>query len=283
VCADLVPRTIHTTEGAVRWGCWGDGPPMVLVHGTPFSSSVWRGVLAGLVHSRQVFVWDMVGFGRSEQRTGQNVGLAAQARVFAELLRHWRLPAPVVVAHDVGGLVALRAHLLEGASYAELTLLDAVGVPGWSSGAFFDVTHNHPEVFSQLPGFAHRALVASKLEDASHRGLRPAVLDELLAPWRGKRGQAAFYRQYAQASEEDTLEIQDRLAELTIPIRMLWGREDRWLPPAYAAEMRARIPHAEFAWIGDAGHLVQEDAPAQLLAHLLRPVADRAHRCAQVG
>jgi pimeloyl-ACP methyl ester carboxylesterase len=270
--ADLVPSTIQTAGGTVRWGSWGDGPPVVLVHGTPFSASVWREVLPGLASWRQVFVWDMVGFGQSEQGDGQDVSLAAQGRVFAELLRQWSLPSPTVVAHDVGGLVALRALLLEGSTYQELTLLNAVAVPGWSSGAFFEVTKNHPDVFSRLPGFAHRALVASKLEDASHRGLRPAVLDELLQPWCGQRGQAAFYRQYAQASEADTLEIQDHLDSLTLPIRILWGREDRWLPPAYAAQVRAQVPYAEFAWIDDAGHLVQEDAPAQLLAHLLRPV-----------
>jgi pimeloyl-ACP methyl ester carboxylesterase len=274
--ADLVPDTIQTAGGTVRCGIWGDGPPMVLLHGTPFSSSVWREVLPGLAFSHRVFVWDMPGFGQSEQRPGQDVSLARQGRVFAQLLRHWELRSPSVVAHDVGGVVALRALLLEGSSYHELTLVDAVGVPGWSGGGFFDVTRQNPDVFSRLPGFAHRALVASKIADASHRGLRPAALQEFLHPWCGDGGQAAFYRQYAQASEADTVEIQDRLASLTVPVRILWGRQDRWLPEAYAAHMRARIPHAEFAWIDDAGHLVQEDAPAQLLAHLLRPVRSPA-------
>ena len=269
---ELVPNTVMTVEGAVRWGSFGRGQPLVLLHGTPLSSSVWREVLPGLTSSRQVFVWDMPGFGKSEQRATQDVSLAAQARVFAQLLLQWSLPAPAVVAHDVGGVVALRALLLEGSDYEELTLLDAVGVPGWSHGGFFDVTKNHPDVFSRLPGFAHRALVASKLEDGSHRGLRPTALAEFLRPWCGERGQAAFYRQYAQASEDDTDEIREKLGSISIPVRILWGREDGWLPPTYADEMRARIPHTEFEWIQDAGHLVQEDAPAQLLAHLLRPI-----------
>jgi pimeloyl-ACP methyl ester carboxylesterase len=272
---DLVPNTLRTAGGTVRWGSWGEGPPLVLLHGTPFSSSVWREVLPGLATSRQVFAWDMLGFGKSEQRTGQDVSLGAQGRIFAELLREWSLPSPAIVAHDVGAVVALRALLVEGSNCEELTLLNAVGVPGWSSGGFFDVTRNNPEVFSRLPGFAHRALVASKLEDGSHRGLRPAVLAEFLSPWCGERGQAAFYRQYAQAREDDTAAIRDKLGSLRIPIRILWGREDRWLPPAYAAQMRANIPHTEFAWIDDAGHLVQEDAPAELLAHLLRPIRGR--------
>jgi pimeloyl-ACP methyl ester carboxylesterase len=189
--ADLVPDTIQTAGGTVRCGIWGDGPPMVLLHGTPFSSSVWREVLPGLVSAHRVFVRDMLGFGQSEQRHDQDVSLARQGRVFAQLLRHWELRSPSVVAHDVGGVVALRALLLEGSSYHELTLVDAVGVPGWSGGGFFEVTSQNPDVFSRLPGFAHRALVANKIADASHRGLRPAALEEFLHPWCGDGGQAA--------------------------------------------------------------------------------------------
>src|SRR5919198_270556 len=179
---ELVPNTVMTVEGAVRWGSFGRGQPLVLLHGTPLSSSVWREVLPGLTSFRQVFVWDMPGFGKSEQRATQDVSLAAQARVFAQLLLQWSLPAPAVVAHDVGGVVA------------------------------------------------------SKLEDGSHRGLRPTALAEFLRPWCGERGQAAFYRQYAQASEDDTDEIREKLGSISIPVRILWGREDGWLPPTYADE-----------------------------------------------
>ncbi|WP_461144830.1 alpha/beta fold hydrolase [Salinifilum aidingensis] len=48
----------------------------------------------------------------------------------------------------------------------------------------------------------------------------------------------------------------------------MWGSEDRILPPRYARWLHDRIPHAELHWIDGAGHVLQEDAPAQLLAHL---------------
>src|SRR5262245_57196178 len=124
----LLDRAFRTASGdEVRWAVLGEdaaAPPVVLLHGTPFSSYVWRGVARALAARRRVFVWDMPGYGASGMRDGQDVSLGAQARVFVELLEHWGLTGersrPAVVAHDFGGCVALRAHLLHGARYTRL-------------------------------------------------------------------------------------------------------------------------------------------------------------------
>ncbi|MEV0109889.1 hypothetical protein AB0H42_26610 [Nocardia sp. NPDC050799] len=50
-----------------------------------------------------------------------------------------------------------------------------------------------------------------------------------------------------------------------IPVQLLWGREDCVLPPEYGHWLDEHIPHARLHWIGDAGHPLQEDAPARLL------------------
>ena len=102
-------------EGAIRWTSVGSGPPIVLVHGTPYSSRIFRGIVPALAEHREVFLFDHLGYGQSEQREGQDLGIAAQGRRFARLIEHWRLDAPSVVATDIGGAVALRTLLLEDA------------------------------------------------------------------------------------------------------------------------------------------------------------------------
>lgn len=257
----------QTHSGVVRWTAFGSGDPIVLVHGTPYSSFLWRDIAPALALTRRVFVFDHLGFGQSEQREGQDLSLAAQARNFTRLLGHWGLSAPSVVAHDIGGAVALRALLLEGANYRDLTLFDAVSGGAWERG-LYRLILEHAEVFDQLPDYAHEALVASHLRHATHVGLRPEVLDAYLAPWRGTTGQAAFYRQYSQIRQADTAEYEHLLGEISVPVRLIWGREDRILPPEYAEWLHARVPNAELSWVEGAGHLLQEDAPARLLAHL---------------
>ncbi|MFE6740462.1 alpha/beta fold hydrolase [Streptomyces tubercidicus] len=269
-------RTFRSSSGdAVRWTVLGEGQPdapaVVLLHGTPFSSYVWRGVARALAARHRVFVWDMPGYGASEQRAGQDVSLGAQAGVFAELLAYWGLATeaarPAVVAHDFGGCVALRAHLLHGVRYARLALVAPVALAPWGSPTY-RLLGAHPDVFAQLPPDLHRALVREYVSSASHPGLHPAVLDRLVEPWCTDAGRPAFYRQIAQNDQRFTDEIQNRYGELTLPTLICWGAQDTWIPPARGHELAARIPGSHLRLIEGAGHLVQEDAPAELASLL---------------
>ncbi|WP_395575140.1 alpha/beta fold hydrolase [Streptomyces sp. BK79] len=263
-------ETFRSTSGDVRWGSLGQNAqdPVVLLHGTPFSSYVWRAVARSLARRHQVFVWDMPGYGVSEMSADQDVSLAAQGRVFTEILAHWGLEEPLVVAHDFGGAVALRAHLLHGARYRALALVDPVALAPWGS-PFFRLVGEHSEVFEQLPPALHHALVREYITSASSPGLHPAVLDRLVRPWLGDLGQPAFYRQIAQADQRYTDEVQDKYGEIAIPTLVCWGQDDTWIPVAKGRELAARIPGARLEPIADAGHLVQEDAPAELTAALI--------------
>ncbi|OEV14224.1 alpha/beta fold hydrolase [Streptomyces nanshensis] len=263
-------ETFRSSAGTVRWDRLGPPgqDPVVLLHGTPFSSYVWRAVARALARRHQVFVWDMPGYGTSEKSAGQDVSLAAQGRVFTELLDHWGLGQPLVAAHDFGGAVSLRAHLLHGARYRALALVDPVALAPWGS-PFFRLVGAHSGVFEQLPPALHRALVREYVGSASGPGLHPAVLDRLVEPWLGEDGQAAFYRQIAQADQLYTDEVQDRYGELALPVLVCWGQDDTWIPPERGRELTARIPGARLEPVEGAGHLVQEDAPAQLTGALL--------------
>ncbi|GHH32569.1 alpha/beta fold hydrolase [Streptomyces candidus] len=269
-------RTFPSSAGEVRWDRLGDSgaPPVVLLHGTPFSSYVWRAVARTLAaRGHQVYVWDMPGYGQSEKREGQDVSLGAQGTVFAELLAHWapRTP-PAVVAHDFGGTTALRAHLLHGARYHRLALVDPVALAPWGT-SFFRLVGQHAEVFEQLPPHLHAALVREYIGTASARGLHPAVAEELAAPWLGPAGQGAFYRQIAQSDQRWTDEIEGRYGELDLPVLVCWGEDDTWIPLERGRALTARIPGAAFIPIPGAGHLVQEDAPAELTGALLEFLA----------
>ncbi|MEV8320595.1 alpha/beta hydrolase [Streptomyces sp. NPDC059900] len=264
-------QTYAGPTGTVRWAVLGpaDAPPVVLVHGTPFSSYVWRGVARALSREHRVYVWDLPGYGTSQMQDGQDVTLAAQARVLTALLAHWELDEPAVIAHDFGGCVALRAHLLHGARYGRLAVVDPVALAPWGSPAYRLLGEN-AGVFDQLPPALHEALVRAYVSSASQRGLHPAVLDRLVEPWCTPEGRSAFYRQIEQNDQRFTDEIQDRYGELALPVLICWGTEDTWIPVERGHELAKLIPGAELRLIEGAGHLVQEDAPAELTGGLLR-------------
>jgi pimeloyl-ACP methyl ester carboxylesterase len=257
-------------DGVVRWNSFGDGPPIVLVHGTPYSSFLWRDVAVALARGgRQVYVFDHLGYGQSDKGEGQDLTLAAQGRNFAELLRQWNLDRPSVVACDIGGAIVLRALLLEGAAFSDLTLFDAVTGGTWEHGLFGQIRQHH-DVFEQLPAYAHEALVRAHLRNGTHQGYRPGVLETYLAPWLGADGQAAYYRQYRQLSQDHTADYEHLLETIDIPVTLLWGRDDQILPPPHGQWIEDRVTNPGLTWIDDAGHLLPEDAPAQLIERLLQ-------------
>jgi pimeloyl-ACP methyl ester carboxylesterase len=103
----------------VAYDVLGDGRPIVMAHGTPFSSYVWRNIARELAREYQVFLFDLLGYGQSEMRDGHDVSLGVQNRLFAALLNHWNLKRPNVLCHDIGAATALRAHLLNGCDYTK--------------------------------------------------------------------------------------------------------------------------------------------------------------------
>ncbi len=61
-----------------------------------------------------------------------------------------------------------------------------------------------------------------------------------------------------------------------MPVLICWGTDDTWLPPSKGEQLASSIPGAHPCWLEGAGHLVQEDAPAQLTAALMRFLGHRA-------
>ncbi len=247
----------------VRWGRAGSGPDVVFCHGTPWSSWLWAPYAESLAADFTVHLWDMPGYGTSSKEPDHRVSLDVQGELFADLLEHWGLGAPHVVAHDYGGAVSLRAHLLHGSRFASLALVDVVAVAPWGSD-YFRLVREHADVFTALPPAIHEGALRAYVAGASHPGPTPAALDALVAPWLGDEGQAAFYRQIAQADQAYTDEVEPLYPELDLPVLVVWGTDDTWIPVDRAHRLADVIPGAELRLVEGAGHLIQLDQPAAL-------------------
>ncbi|MFC5833439.1 alpha/beta fold hydrolase [Nonomuraea insulae] len=248
----------------IAWGRVGAGPAVVFCHGTPFSSLLWQPFAEALSRDFTVHLWDMPGYGLSSKHAGHPVDFGVHADALAALLTHWDLDRPHVVAHDFGGAVSLRAHLSAGVGYASLMLVDVVAIPP-SGSPFFRFVQDHPDLLGQLPAYIHTAIVRAYIQGASHRGLRDDDLDDLVRPWTGEDGQPAFYRQIADYDERFLEENERLLGGMSIPVRILWGVDDAWIPANVARRLQSLIPGAELSLIDDAGHLVHHDAPVPLM------------------
>lgn len=266
-------NTFEWAGRSIVWRAVGHGPAVVLCHGTPFSSEVWRPYADALAADFTVYTWDMPGYGRSSKRPEDPVDFASQAEAFAALLELWSLERPRVIAHDFGAAVSLRTHLTLGVPYASLMLVDPVAIPPTGS-PFFRFVEEHPTVLTELPGFIHEAVVRRYIGGASHPGFADGELAALAAPWLDEAGQAAFYQQIADFDEAYLEEIQRGCPTIEIPVQILWGEQDAWIPAERGRRLAQLIPGAGFELIPGAGHLVQHDAPVVLADRIRRWLAD---------
>lgn len=266
-----LPNTSLIEGNAVRWGKLGSGPPLVAIHGTPFSSQVWRRIVPQLADLRTVYFFDLVGYGQSEMRQGQDVSLAVQNRVLAALFQEWELDRPDVLAHDFGGATALRGHYLNGLRYASLTIFDAVALAPWGS-PFVQHVRKHEAAFSGMPDYMHRALLTAYLQSAAHNLLSEEAMETYSAPWLGPIGQPAFYRQIAQMDQTFTDEVQGLYGAMDCLVTVMWGLKDNWIPYEQGEALAALISDRPCVPIENSGHLVQEDRPEAIVAAVLKQI-----------
>jgi len=261
--------------GRVAWDRLGEGAPIVLVHGTPSWSYLWREVAPLLAERFSVYLLDLLGYGDSERREDQDVSIAAQGRVLVELLERWGLEAPGLVGHDIGGATVLRAHLVEGGAAGPIALVDAVALNPWNTPTTMHI-RAHLDAYRTMPMDVYEEVVKAHLRTAVHRPLNDETLAAYLAPWQGEAGRAAYFRKIAQWTDEDVAALEPLLSAVRVPVRILWGEDDRWLDRSVADRLRAVIPDAELRLIPDAGHFSPEDAPAAVARELLEFFAARA-------
>ncbi|WP_419905707.1 alpha/beta fold hydrolase [Kiloniella sp.] len=253
---------------SVAWDVIGEGEPLVLLHGTPFSSQVWRRIAPLLAGTWRVYYFDLLGYGQSDKRVGQDVSLAVQNEIFAALVKEWQLSKPAVLAHDFGGATALRAYYLNNIRYSRLTLIDPVALAPWGS-PFVQHVRDHETAFSNMPDYMHDALLRVYLQGAAFKELNEETFKVYLQPWQGEEGKPAFYRQIAQMDESYTDEVSVCYQPMDCPVKIIWGREDEWIPTSQGVRLADMLTDGAISIIPGSGHLMQEDRPEAIIAAMM--------------
>ena len=236
----------------------GEGPPLVLVHGTPSWSFLWRRVAPLLAADFAVYLFDLLGYGDSEK--GGAVSIAAQARALVELLDLWELDRPLIAGHDIGGGIVLRTHLLDGRAFRGIALVDAVVLNPWLTPTTQHI-RAHLDAYRTMPLHIYEQVVRAHLRTAVHRPLDEETLAGYMRPWSGRAGQAAYFHKIAQFEEADTAMLEPRLGEVMAPTLIVWGEDDAWIAPSVAERLYRAIPGSHLSWIAGCGHFSPEDAP----------------------
>jgi pimeloyl-ACP methyl ester carboxylesterase len=274
---DILNEHVVVDGHRIAVGRHGQGTPVVLVHGTPSHSFIWRDVVPRLVATGcQVHLFDLLGYGRSERPTACDTSVAAQGPVLEALLDHWAVKALHLVGHDIGGAVALRYAVTRPPRLLSLTVIDTPSYDSWPSETWRRIISDHLQEFATIPAGEMRELLTRQLKMTVHDESRMfgEVLEAYLEPITGAIGQPSFFlHQVSHYDSRYTEGITDSLNAINVPVQIIWGTEDRWQPVCLAHRLAKDIPGARLHLVPDAGHFLMEDAPetvAELVSHFVR-------------
>jgi len=260
-------RRVTLSGGEIAYDVLGFGPPLLLVHGTPSRSYIWRDVALRLADRFSVYAFDLLGFGQSERREGLDLSISAQARLLAEFVETLDLDTPSIAGHDIGGAIALRSHLLEGVPFDCIALLDSVALRPWITPPTRHLKA-YLESYETMPTEGFEAVVASHLRTATHRPMDETTQATYLDQWKGASGQSLYLKNAAQLDENDTADFEPMLPSITVPVRIVWGENDAWLSPSIAKRLHKTIPGSDLVLLPDTGHFATEDSPREVAATL---------------
>jgi pimeloyl-ACP methyl ester carboxylesterase len=240
---------------------------VILVHGTPGRSYIWRDVASKLADHFTVYVFDLLGFGESERGEGLDVSIPAQARILTELVEIWGLEEPSIAGHDIGGAITLRANLLEHVPFNRIALIDAVVLRPWITPTTRHVKA-HLDVYETMPTAVFEAIVASHRHTATHEPMDEEAFAAYLDQWSGPLGQRLYLQKDAQLDEDDTAAFEPLLHSIEVPVRIVWGEHDAWLFPAVAQHLHETVPNSDLHILPETGHFAMEDSPREVAAAL---------------
>jgi pimeloyl-ACP methyl ester carboxylesterase len=247
---------------------------VAFVHGFGSTLESFAALQAPLADGHRTVAWDRPGFGLTERVldwSGANpYGLDAQVEQAIVALDAAGIERAVLVGHSAGGAIALQLALAHSDRVAGLVLIAPAvyrggGTPAWSRWLLWtpQMERIGPLLMRQLGGEPGENLLRSAYADPDR--LRPEVLEAYRHGTRVDDWDRGLW-ELVKASREPG--VAGRLAEVRVPVLVVFGAEDRIVPPEQTRRVADELPNAELLELPSCGHVPQEECPEPLLRRI---------------
>jgi len=227
----------------------GSGPAVLVLHGGGGPLTVARFVEAMSANAR-VIAPVHPGFGGTP-RPDDFDSIEKLADAYAALLERLALADVLVVGFSIGGWIANALALRAGERLRGVVLVNGAGIVVDGEAC--------ADVFSLTP----TQLSALSYHDPARHGIDPTKLSDAQ-----KAGMAANMKTlavYGRARDMGDPGLRAHLADVRVPVLVVWGESDRVVTPAYGRAVAASFPDARLEIIDQCGHMPQIEQPQRLL------------------
>ena len=266
--AEVKPLELEVGPWRLRYLALGQGDsvPVMLLHGFGADLNTWMFIQPNLAERGRVIALDLPGHGGSTKELGsgdaETLTEAAQAAVSALGIERVHL-----VGHSMGGAIAASVALRKPELVATLTLVASAGLGPEINAAFIDGfvrasrRREAAEILSMLvhdPALVSRTMVEDVLRYKRIDGVT-AALERIASAWFGDGCQS--------------LELAGKIADLKLPVQIIWGRDDRIIPVSQAEALSTRLPvHI----LEETGHLPHMEKAGEVIRLVKRLIENQA-------
>ncbi|MDP2990137.1 MAG: alpha/beta hydrolase [Kiritimatiellota bacterium] len=274
--ADADSRFVEINGVKVHYKTWGKGEPaFILLHGFGASLFSWREVTEPLAHHGTVIAYDRPAFGLTERPLeweGESpYGPQAQVDLVVGLMDKFNIEKAILVGSSAGGTVSMQVALQYPQRVSALILVDAAvyaggGAPSWIRPLLGTPQFDHlgPLVSRQLQARG-TDFIRTAWHDPSR--ITPDVFEGYQKPLQAENWDRALW-ELTLASQESGLA--DRLNEITLPVLVITGDDDRIVPTEQSLRLAGELPNATLGVIPQSGHLPHEENPLEFMRTVAR-------------
>jgi pimeloyl-ACP methyl ester carboxylesterase len=268
---------VHLTVNGLRSPLSDIGPrtaeAVVFVHGNPGSHHDWDDLARHVSPFVRAVSLDMPGFGQADKPDHFDYTAPGLASHLGAAIDQLGIARAHLVLHDFGGPWGLIWAATHPDRVASVTLINIGIVPGYRWHYLARIWRT-PIVGELFMAAARPALFRLLLRHGNPRRLPRPFVDRMARNF--DRGtQRAVLRLYRSTSEFHTFSrlVAGSLGPLDLPVLVVWGRHDPYLPVRYAECQRNVFPRAQIVVLDDSGHWPYADDPdevARILVGFLR-------------
>ena len=260
ITAEETLRELPTDEGTLRYHEVGDGPPLLLLHGSGPGVTGWRnyrGNLPALARHFRCLVLEFPGFGVSDP-TAENP-MAAAPKAVLRFLEGLGLDHVDVIGNSLGGFVAAHLAVARKDLFRRIVTIGGVGrnifspMPSEGLNLLVEFAENptRENLVQWLRAMVHdpQLITEELIEERWSSAIDPATLESSRRIY-GRQAMAATVA--AQSASDQPLWA--ALHKITAPTLLTWGRDDRVTPLENALLPMRTIPKAELHVLPNCGH-----------------------------
>jgi pimeloyl-ACP methyl ester carboxylesterase len=269
--ADPDSRFVEVNGINVHYKTYGQGEPVfILLHGFGASLFSWHEVTAPLSKFGTVIAYDRPAFGLTERPMeweGENpYSPQAQVDLVIGLMDKLNIEKAILVGNSAGGTISMLTALQYPERIEALVLVDAAVYAGGGAPSWVRPILKTPQMNRLGPLVARQIQARGQefIELAWHdpSKITPEILEGYQKPLRAENWDKALWF-LTLASQESGLA--ERLPELTLPVLVITGDDDRVVPTEQSLRLANELSNATLNVITQSGHLPHEEHPVEFM------------------